>query len=129
MNMEGFEELIDPESVDAAVDIICDDSGYARGKVNKLEKFVRVDGRWRPWPRAVVVVKHLPNVGAPAPTSASLSDYRHPNSTTHSYTCKLCGLSFTGTDATLMRILDLLAAQGVTQINLKALSMIASRKL
>ena len=128
--MESFEELIDPESVDATVDIICDDSGHARGKVAGFEKFVRVDGRWRPWPRAVATIKHLPSVGAPVPTSGALRDYRRPDgSATHSYACKLCGLSFTGTDATLTRILDLLAEQGVTQINLKALSMIASRKL
>lgn len=132
--MEGFEGLVDPASVDAMVDIVCDDSGHARGKVNELEKFVRVDGCWRPWPRAVATIRHLPGVGAPAPTSASLSDYRHPDGMTRhnytcKYTCKLCGLSFVGTDATLTRILDLLAANGVTQINLKALSMLVSRKL
>lgn len=39
--MEGFEELIDPASVDAVVDIICDDTGHARRKVNKLRAGVR----------------------------------------------------------------------------------------
>jgi hypothetical protein len=125
-----MEELIDPASVTAVVDIICDDTGHARGKVNNLEKFIQVDGCWRPWPRAVATIKHLPGIGAPAPTSASLSDYRRPDGTTrHNYTCKLCDLSFVGTGATLTRILDLLAANGVTQINLKALSMLVSRKL
>jgi hypothetical protein len=127
---EGYEKSIDPASVDAAVDVVCDDPGHARGKVARLEKFVRVDGYWRPWPRVVATIKHLPGVGAPVPTSGARRDYRRPDgSATHSYTCKLCGLSFTGTDVTLTRILNLLAAQGVTQINLKALSMIASRKL
>lgn len=127
--MNGFEELIDPASVDAVVDIICDDTGHARGKVARIEKFVRVDGCWRPWPRGAATIRHLPGVGAPVPTPATLHDYRRPDGMTrHNYKCTLCGLSFVGTDATITRILELLAANGVTQVNLKALSMLVSRK-
>jgi hypothetical protein len=39
----------------------------------------------------------------------------------------LCGLSFTCTDATLWRLLDLLAGQQVPEVNLKALNRLASR--
>ena len=59
--------------------------------------------------------------------AASRHDHRSADGgTRHNYTCKLCGLSFACTDATLARLLDLLAAHGVTKVNLKALNRLAS---
>ena len=75
---EGFEKLIDPASVEAVLDVKCDDPTHARGKETHVETFVRVDGYWRPWPRVVATIKGLPGYGAPVPTSA-LRDYRRPD--------------------------------------------------
>lgn len=87
---EGFEKLIDPASVEAVLDMKCDDPTHARGKETPVAMFVRVDGYWRELPRVVATIKGLPDYGAPVPTSA-LRDYRRPDgSTRRSYSCNLC---------------------------------------
>ena len=132
---DGFEKRIDPASVDAVIDLQCDDAGHARGKVAKIEKFVRVDGYWRPWPRTVATSRHLPDHYAPAPTPATLYDYRRPDGMTrHRYECKLCVPRRRGqaplecTEETLQWLLDTVAAQGVTRISIHTLNVIVSKK-
>lgn len=94
------------------IQIVCDDASHTRGKVAKFDTFVRIGGVWTTQAEFEAASRH---------------DYRRPDgSTRHNYTCDLCGLSFACTDATIARLLDLVAPQGVTQINLKALNMLAS---
>ena len=57
---DGFEKLIDPVSVEAVLDVRCEDPTHVRGKETPVETFVRVDGYWRPWPRVVATIKNLP---------------------------------------------------------------------
>ena len=120
-----FREAHRPGSVDAVIKLRCNDIGHARGKVAKIETFVRVDG-------LAPVAAHRRRDQAPTRSWCAGTDTGHVarlpatgRERPRNYTCKLCGLSFAGADATLTRILDLLADQGVAQINLKALSMIA----
>jgi hypothetical protein len=88
---DGFEKLIDPASVEAVLDVKCDDPSHVRGKETPVATFVRVDGYWRELPRVVATIKGLPGHGAPAPASAALHDYRRPDgSTRRRFPCNLC---------------------------------------
>ena len=115
----------------------CNDTGHARGKVAKIEKFVRVDGYWRPWPRTVATIRHLPDHGAPVPTPATLRDYQRPDgSTRHRYQCDLCEARWPRgqaplecTEETLQWLLNTVAVQGKTRrINIATLNLLVSKK-
>lgn len=141
---DGFETLIDPASVEAALDVKCDDPTHVRGKETDVATFVRVDGYWRELPRVVATIKGLPGHGAPAPTRARLHDYRRPDgSTRRSFPCNLCsGRRPRGqsplecTEDTLQWVLESawrgLLRTGVTQrvptVSLRVLHLIASSR-
>ena len=140
---DGFEKLIDPASVEAVLEVKCDDPTHARGKDTDVATFVRVDGYWRPWPRVVATIKDLPGHGAPAP-HRPLRDYRRPDgSTRRRYPCNLCeGRRPRGqaplecTEGTLQWVLESawqgLLKTGVTQrvptVSLRMLHLIASNR-
>jgi hypothetical protein len=139
---DGFEKLIDPATVEAVLKVECNDRCHAAGKKTDVETFVRVDGYWRPWPRFVATRKDLPGYGAPAPTPATLREYRRPDgSTRRSFSCNLCeGHRPRGqaplevNEATLQWVLESawqgLLKTGVTQrvptVSLRLLHLIAS---
>jgi hypothetical protein len=133
---ERFEKLIDQGSIDAVIKLRCNDAGHARGKIRKIETFVRVDGYWRPWPRAVATIGHLPDYGAPAPTSATLHDYRRPDgSTRRRYQCDMCEARrprgqapLECTEETLQWLLNTVAAQGWKRISIHESNVIVSNR-
>jgi Recombinase len=99
-----------------AITIVCDNKSHARGKVAEFDTRVKF-GAGAAWTSQRQF------------TESGRQEYQRPDGTTRQdWTCKLCGLSFEGSEETISRVLDPVAPTGESQVNLRALNMPASRQ-
>jgi hypothetical protein len=141
------------QPVDYTIEVFCDDPSHARGKVAKIEMFhheadsssgswwftrseaavgredlfeqfggqgrsgertYRRDRSYPEWPESLESVHRRYDDPDPGRQSR------------HSYRCKLCGRKLPANDATLFRVLDLVASSGESRVTIKQLHAVAS---
>ena len=103
--------------------VVCDDQSHARGKVRKIETFVKMHEGSEFWlPAEMFAPKRDPHGWNDHSSWGDLGEM------IHTYDCPLCGLKLECGNKVLQWALDAIGRQGVSETTLKSLVLIASRR-
>lgn len=103
---------------ETTIAVVCDDPGHARGKVARIDTFTRLEHGWMT----------NEQLGQDKPRDFGWTAGRAPwGGARHEYSCKLCRTMLRCSSELLNWMLDEVAAQGVSQVSLRTLVLLASK--